>query len=362
MEILTDLSLRSWSPRLIDAGEQLALTFKMGATNTVTGFKVGKLYTNDQIRFALSVENLGGIRPALDAQGNIRHVAILTAAKDSGKLVSENPYQDRIEDDILTYTAQGKEGDQQLRGRNKRLIEQYLIPVPFFGFTNVGKQTYRFLGLLELIRHYQETQTDIRGSLRKVWVFEFRCHPVPKFVPIDEAKALCANLLSESRRRSGWSPEETEVERAVILSRIDSGQITNDSEQIRARLLQLQPAAFENFLEVVMTRSGFVQVTVTGKSGDGGIDLNGYVEEGNEFFAGTHVQVQAKRWRHAVGSIELNHFRGALSTTAKGVFVTTSHFTRAALAESRHPTKPCITLMDGDRLASLVNRLQIQIA
>ena len=27
-------------------------------------FRVGELYTNDQIRFALSLENLGGIRPS----------------------------------------------------------------------------------------------------------------------------------------------------------------------------------------------------------------------------------------------------------------------------------------------------------
>jgi hypothetical protein len=34
----------------------------------VSSFTVGETYTNDQIRFALDVENLGGIRPALDAK------------------------------------------------------------------------------------------------------------------------------------------------------------------------------------------------------------------------------------------------------------------------------------------------------
>jgi hypothetical protein len=46
---------------------------------TVSSFRVGEIYTNDQIRFALDVENLGGIRPALDASRNVRHVAVLTA-------------------------------------------------------------------------------------------------------------------------------------------------------------------------------------------------------------------------------------------------------------------------------------------
>ena len=58
-------------------------------------FKVGETYTNDQIRFSL--QNLGGIRPALDAKGRVRHVAILTACEDSGRLRAENPYHDRID-------------------------------------------------------------------------------------------------------------------------------------------------------------------------------------------------------------------------------------------------------------------------
>ena len=128
--------------------------------NKVTFFKVGETYTNDQIRFSLDLENLGGIRPSLDSNGNVRHVAIMTAAEDSGRLLSENPYRDRIEGNILIYTAQGREGDQALAGRNKRLVEQYAVPTPFFGFANIGRQTYRFLGLLELLRHYQENQAD----------------------------------------------------------------------------------------------------------------------------------------------------------------------------------------------------------
>jgi restriction system protein len=127
-------------------------------------------------------------------------------------------------------------------------------------------------------------------------------------------------------------------------------------ESVRAQLFQFTPYELEHFIKIVLERSGFVRVTVTRASGDGGIDVNAYVDEGNNFFAGTHVQAQVKRWRHAVGSPEINTFRGALSVTAKGVFVTTSHFTRAALAEARHQAKPSIALVDGDKLASIVIR------
>lgn len=99
-------------------------------------------------------------------------------------------------------------------------------------------------------------------------------------------------------------------------------------------------------------------MSVTRATSDGGIDANAYVDEGNEFFAGTHLQAQVKRWRHAVGSPEINNFRGALNTTAKGVFITTSHFTRAAVVEARHDSKPSIALIDGDKLAGIVIRTE----
>jgi len=133
----------------------------------ITEFKVDEKYTNDQIRFALNVENLGGIRPSVDASKNLNHLVILTAAEQYERNISENPYHDRIENNVLIYTAQGRTGDQEISGRNKRILEQYSAPIPFYGFSNEGRQTYTFLGLLELLRHFQEYQIDKKNILRK---------------------------------------------------------------------------------------------------------------------------------------------------------------------------------------------------
>lgn len=324
-------------------------------------FRVGELYSNDQIRFALDVENLGGIRPSVDSQKNLRHVVILTAADDSGKNLSENPYQDRIEGDVLTYTAQGREGDQQLTGRNKRLIEQYALPVPFFGFVNVGRQTYRFLGLLELLRHGQEQQADRKGNLRKVWLFEFKIHPQPEIVPISQAQQITASLLAESRKQNPLSDLEREVAEVEPQSPDAVAVPSVELERTRSDLMRIAPIKFEHLVKSVMETNGFVQVRVTAASGDGGIDIDAYVDERNDFFAGSHVQAQVKRWRHGVGSVEINNFRGALSSTAKGVFITTSHYTRAAIVEARHQFKPCITLIDGPRLSAIILKGKINL-
>jgi hypothetical protein len=330
--------------------------------NKLTFFTVGETYTNDQIRFSLDLENLGGIRPSLDSSRRVRHVAVMTAAEDSGRLQIENPYRDRIEGNILIYTAQGREGDQVLTGRNKRLIEQYSAPTPFFGFTNIGRQTYRFLGLLELLRHYQENQADIRGTLRRVWVFEFLIHSRPETVPIEEAGSISAALLAEARRTGELARSEREVTSLPQTSSAVVGATVGDLEAVRGRLFQFAPHDFEHFIKLVLECSGLVDVSVTRASGDGGVDVNAYVDERNDLFAGTHVQAQVKRWRHAVGSPEINNFRGALSTTAKGVFVTTSHFTRAAVSEARHESKPSIALIDGEKLAGMVIRNNVPIS
>ena len=325
--------------------------------NTLHFFTVGETYTNDQIRLSLDLENLGGIRPSLDSSRNVRHVAIMTAAGEAGKVPAENPYRDRIEGNILLYTAQGRHGNQTLTGRNKRLIEQYGVPIPFFGFANTGRQTYRFLGMLELLRHYQESQADAKGTLRKVWLFEFRIHDRPEVVPIENAPTISASLLAESRHTDPLGSWDREIE--PLAKRTQEGGPSAEIEKVRAQMLRIAPYDFERFIKRVLECSGFVKVSVTRASADGGVDVNAFVDESNDFFAGTHVQAQVKRWRHAVGSPEINGFRGALSITAKGIFVTTSLYTRAALAEARHASKPSIALIDGERLARLVVRKNI---
>lgn len=322
-------------------------------------FRVGERYTNDQIRFALNVGNLGGIRPAVDAQRNLRHIVIITAAEAPDRSLAENPYHDRIEGDVLLYTAQGREGDQQLAGANKRLLEQYGVSVPIYGFMATGQQTYRFVGLLELLRHYQETQIDRRGNTRQVWLFEFRIHNAPQIVPLDQAAAISAAIIAESRARSALVDLEREV--APDLGD-DLQQDATQVESVRRHLLQIPAYNFEHLIKALLETSGLVDVTVTPFSGDGGVDINGYVDEANDLFAGTHVQAQAKRWRHAVGNAEINSFRGALSVTAKGAFITTSHYTRAAVVEARHPTKPSIALIDGPRLSSMVIRMGVDVS
>lgn len=324
----------------------------------LTEFAVGEKYTNDQIRFALSVENLGGIRPSIDTQKQLRHLAVLTAAQTYEKNIVENPYHDRIENGILIYTAQGRIGDQAITGRNKRITEQYSKPLPFYCFSNEGRQVYTFLGLLELLRHYQEHQIDRKSVLRTVWVFEFQIHDEISIVPIERAGDLAATFFDESRKEK---IEEREVVPLEVFQSDSQEGVNYATEELRVQLLQLNPYKFEHLVKDIIELHGFENASVTSASQDGGIDVNAYVADSNYFFSKTHVQIQVKRWRHSVGSVEINKFRGALNTTAKGIFITTSHFTRAALREAEHPAKPSISLIDGFLFSKIVRDTSISL-
>ena len=324
-------------------------------------FVVGQQYTNDQIGISLRVENLGGIRPSVDASRKIRHIAIVTKLAGSSQNILENPYQDRIEENILVFTGQGKAGDQTLTGRNKRITEQFDTPIPLYCFESCGRQLYVFRGLLELLRYYFEMQIDSDRKLRKVLVFEFRIHPETTVVPIDMATELTAAFLPQSRFVA--SPNESE--QAVFMPELEESGISDIStlevETIRSRLFGINPYRFEHLLKELVEKTGFRDVSLTPRSQDGGIDLNAYVKSDNFFFANTLVQFQAKRWRHSVGSVEINGFRGAISSMAKGVFATTSHFTKAAIQEAKHPSKPSIALIDGFMLASMIKDVHLAI-
>ncbi|AKV04344.1 Mrr restriction system protein [Labilithrix luteola] len=88
-----------------------------------------------------------------------------------------------------------------------------------------------------------------------------------------------------------------------------------------------------------------------GGSGDGGIDgIISLDRLGLE-----KVYVQAKRWKNTVGSPEVQGFMGALQLQAasKGVFITTSAFTRDA-KEAAARARGSIVLVDGAQLSTLM--------
>ena len=121
---------------------------------------------------------------------------------------------------------------------------------------------------------------------------------------------------------------------------------------------KLDPSAFERLVQRLLRESGFIQVEVTGRTGDGGIDGKGIAKIHG--FMSFHVLFQCKRYKGSVGSSEIRDFRGAMVGRAdKGLFITTGTFTPAAIKEATRDGAPPIDLVDGDELAEKLKEFEL---
>ena len=272
-------------------------------------------------------------------------------------ITGENPYHDRLENDILTYTAAGKIGEQTLAGINNRIIEQKDFNFPIHGFVlvasrrdkSVGPKRWKYIGLLEYLYHYPDTQLDSDGKVRKVWIFEFKIHQEPQIIPLSLDIKISNQTLLESRKYNIESDDE-------IVNEGEQEQVENlkQIEQVRGKLLIMEPKKFEFFIKDLLIYTGFMEVCVTKYSADGGVDVNAKASGRMWIFESTIVQVQAKRWLHSVGRKEVAELRGSLQPFAKGAVITTSHFSKAALNEANEEGKNPIALVDGFRLSKVI--------
>ncbi len=131
-------------------------------------------------------------------------------------------------------------------------------------------------------------------------------------------------------------------------------------QQLHKLLLSLDPAAFERLAQRLLRESGFVQVQVTGKSGDGGIDGVGIARING--FLSFHVLFQCKRYQGSVSAGHIRDFRGAMQgRTDKGLFITTGTFTRDAIKEATRDGAPPIDLIDGEQLVQRLKELGLGV-
>jgi restriction system protein len=139
----------------------------------------------------------------------------------------------------------------------------------------------------------------------------------------------------------------------------DLGEMTWEDALLET-LKEMSPDAFERLCQRLLRESGFIQVEVTGKSGDGGIDGRGVVRIGG--LLSFHVIFQCKRYQGSVASSTVRDFRGAMVGRAdKGLLITTGAFTKDAKHEAQRDGAPPIDLVDGESLAQKLKELRIGI-
>lgn len=125
----------------------------------------------------------------------------------------------------------------------------------------------------------------------------------------------------------------------------------NLESEILERIKNNSPDFFEKLVVDLIEKIGYGRGTVTGKSGDGGID--GMIDE--DRLGLSQIYLQAKRWQGTVPGKELRDFAGVLDSkkSKKGIFITTSDFSNEAKEFVKMITST-IVLINGKKLASLM--------
>lgn len=155
--------------------------------------------------------------------------------------------------------------------------------------------------------------------------------------------------------------EEKEDKKEEVIDEGVPEEFQNWKEKLLDILSKIDPSAFERLIQRLLRESGFYQVEVTGKTGDGGIDGKGIFRIGG--LISFNVLFQCKRWTtKPVTPSDIRDFRGAMQGRAdKGLFVTIGSYTRDAVKEASRDGATPIDILDGNALVDKLKELKLGI-
>jgi len=120
----------------------------------------------------------------------------------------------------------------------------------------------------------------------------------------------------------------------------------------------LSASGFEKLCKRLLTEIGINEISITGGSGDQGIDGKGIVKLND--VVSLNIVFQCKRYKETVSPHHVRDFRGAMQGRGeKGIIITTGRFTKEAKTEANRDGVTPIELIDGDRLVELFEKYHL---
>jgi restriction system protein len=213
-----------------------------------------------------------------------------------------------------------------------------------------GVQT-RFENQVHWARFYLAKAGYIDSSQRGVWTLTDKGRSLESVTP-NTIRAIVKDVSAQTKPGADDGP-------ASVPGSDDIVPASGNYREELARTLQSLPAAgFERFCQRLLRESGFQEVTITGRSGDGGIDGIGVLQV--NALVSFKVLFQCKKYAGSVTPSHVRDFRGAMTGRAdKGIILTTGSFTSEARKEAVRDGAPAIELVDGEKLASMLERLEL---
>lgn len=217
---------------------------------------------------------------------------------------------------------------------------------------------------LSWARTFLKRGEAVDNSSRGVWALT---ETGESMTSLDDTEAIYARVNEEERQRAkakrdakkDAGPKELVSPDADIDDWSPDNLEGEWQDALLTELMKIDPSAFERLAQRLLREAGFVKVEVRGKTGDGGIDGVGILRVNLVSF---QVYFQCKRWGSSVGAKDIRDFRGALQGRAdKGLFITTSSFTKQASDEATRDGAIAIDLIDGARLCELLKEYELGI-
>ncbi len=166
------------------------------------------------------------------------------------------------------------------------------------------------------------------------------------------------NQVEVNQKVKEIDKEEKENKIVDVNENLETGEEWQD--ELLNTIKKIQPDQFERLCQRLLRELGFANVTVEGRSGDGGIDGRGILKIGGVI--SFHVVFQCKRYQGSVGSPTIRDFRGAMSGRAeKGLVITTGTFTPDAKKEAKRDGATPIDLIDGIELSKTLKELKLGV-
>jgi len=176
----------------------------------------------------------------------------------------------------------------------------------------------------------------------------------PEFVDF-----ITPNKSNDNSKSDDIDPDDSELTPKELIAGTYQSILNDLSDQLLEIVLNASPAFFEQLVVDLLLAMGYGSALqdagqAIGQTNDGGID--GYIQE-DQLGLDT-IYIQAKRWAldNTVGRPQIQGFVGSLmgEGATKGVFITTSSYSKGAIEYAKSMQNVRVILIDGQQLAKLM--------
>ena len=214
------------------------------------------------------------------------------------------------------------------------------------------KLTYRLAWARNYLKRYELLENSSRG----VWALT---ESGQKTNEVDKEKVKKAVVKKDKEQRI--NKQKVKKGEPDLEDKTEEVEEFGWQDKLIETMKGIHPDQFERLCQRLLRELGFVNVEVTGRTNDGGIDGKGIIKLGGVL--SYHVVFQAKRYQGSVSSSVIRDFRGAMSGRAdKGLILTTGSFTREAKKEATRDGATPIDLIDGNEFAERLKELNLGVS